>query len=341
MQARRTESESTDRSLIDTATEALYRAGMGDVSWTEALEALVRAHGAESAMLFTPEVPAELGGLSVSLDLAARAALRAVPTVKPIVRSKTSHAFSTVLDTEGDEQLPSTLFLLFRAESAPALAKADVEAIQASCRHVAMAVRLWYRDRFSRHGSEALASNLNAAALIADEGGRVSWMNLRAETWVRERRILLTEGRVADVPGASIDISRAVREASQCGGRVLAAANASITVEIVPIPAPRSREATGPVGCVALMIFRDRAGCKEVAAALAANFRLTATEIDLAMALWKGILIAEYAAQRSVAMSTVRTQLKSLLSKTHARRQSDIVSLVARMMPLAAPPPNG
>jgi len=302
---------------------------------------LVRAHGAESAMLFTPEVPAELGGLSVSLDLGARAALRAIPSLKPPARAKTSHAFSTVLDTEGDEQLPSTLFLLFRAESAPALAKADVEAIQSTCRHVALAVRLWYRDRFSRHGSEALASNLNAAALIADEAGRVSWMNRRAETWVRERRILMTEGRIAEVPGASIDISRAVREAAQSGGRVLAAANASITVEIVPIPAPRAGEAARPIGSVALMIFRDRAGCKEVAAALAANFRLTATEIDLAIALWKGILIAEYAAQRSVAMSTVRTQLKSLLSKTHARRQSDIVSLVARMMPLAAPPPNG
>ena len=204
-----------------------------------------------------------------------------------------------------------------------------------------MAVRLWYRDRFSRHGSEALASNLNAAALIVDQGGYVQWMNRRAESWIRERRIVMTGGRITDVPGSSFDLSRAVREAAQGSGPKVITVNAALTAEVVAVPLPQTGEARDRVVGAALLIFRDRAGCKEAAAALGANFRLTATEIDLAMALWKGILIAEYAAQRSVAMSTVRTQLKSLLSKTHARRQSDIVSLVARMMPLAGPPSNG
>jgi DNA-binding NarL/FixJ family response regulator len=281
-------------------------------------------------------LPAELGGLSISLDLGARGGLRAVPSKEPAPRSTTGRAFSTVLAT--DEELPATLFLLFRAESAPPLDEEDVADIQVSCRHLSMAVRLWYRDRFSRQGAEALANTLNAAAVVVDQMGYLKWMNRSAGEWVRERRMVIAQGRIAEVPGMSIDLPRALREATHGAGRQSITVNATSTAEIMPISMPVPG---GGIAVSALMIFRDRPGCKEAAGALAANFRLTATEIDLAIALWKGILIAEYAAQRSVAMSTVRTQLKSLLSKTHSRRQSDIVSLVARMMPLTGSPSNG
>jgi hypothetical protein len=342
MQARRHDPIPKEESLLHVAIERVYRAGMGDVDWLDALAMLARAHDADGAMLFTPGLPAEAGGLSASFDShSARAALHSVPQVPVPVRSATGRAFSTVLSIDGDDSLPATLFLLFRADSAPPLAERDVDAIQLCCRHLALSVRLWYRDRFAREGSEALASRVNAAALIADEQGRVAWMNERAEQWKREQRIAISDGRLTDIRGASFDLPRALRAATERGAKLMLKVDPSITTEILPVPLPHAgRKRHGP-GRGALVILRDRMGSREVAAALAANFRLTATEVDLAIALWKGILIAEYAAQRSVAMTTVRTQLKSLLGKTGARRQSDVVGIVARLQPVVGDPSNG
>jgi DNA-binding CsgD family transcriptional regulator len=337
MQARRLEPEHPGHPLLHLAIERIYRAAMGDVDWVDPLSALVRAHGAEGAMLFTPELAAESGGLSVSFDVNARSGLRAISSELDVPRSSTGRAFSAVLGDEEDETLPATLFLLFRSESALPLAEDEVAAIQLCCRHLTIAVRLWYRDRFSREGSETLAAAVTAAALIVDEDGRVTWMNRRAAAWMREHRLVIAGAHLVDAPGIPVDFKRVVRDVAQQRASPLLAIHESVTVEVMPVPAPRPERAPGKVRPAALVVLRDGYGGRATAAALAANFRLTATEVDLAIALWKGMLIAEYAAQRSVAMSTVRTQLKSLLAKTGSRRQSDIVSVVARLQPITEP----
>jgi len=339
MQAQRREEEELARSLHHAAIECVYRAGVGEVEWPEALVMLLRAHGADGAMLFTPEMPRESGGLSVCVDINARGGLRAVPADLDVPRPTTGRAFSTVLDIVGHEALPATLFLLFRSESAPPLADDELEALQVTCRHLSLAVRLWFRERLSRGGAEAVVSSICAGTLIAHEDGRIAWLNRRAEAWVRERRIAVADGKILNVSGLPADVPRAVREAVNAGSRV-AFAEAAMTLEVAPILMPNAG-GTGGLERMAFIVVRDGAGAREAAASLAANYRLTTTEVDLAIALWKGTLIAEYATQRSVAMSTVRTQLKALLAKTGSRRQSDIVALVARLQPLASVPRLG
>jgi DNA-binding CsgD family transcriptional regulator/PAS domain-containing protein len=57
-------------------------------------------------------------------------------------------------------------------------------------------------------------------------------------------------------------------------------------------------------------------------------FGLTSAEAKLALALAGGKSLEEHAVEARIAMSTVRTQLSNILSKTGARRQGEVVSRV-------------
>jgi len=324
------------RTLLDLAIERIYAAGMGDVPWGDALAAIARAHRADRALLFTPECAEAAGGLSVVHDASGKAPALQLAGAALEQPARSDEVYSTILANGGERGIPTTLFVVLRGDCA--FATHDRHALEATCRHLSLAVRLWCRKRASKHGAEALAASLNAAALIVDAAAQVVWMNHRANIWAQSGRIAITKGRLMEAAGFSGDLSQAIREAAEGRGGAGIAVAHDLTVEISPVAMPRANRDASGVARAALVILRDHTGCRQAGAALAENFRLTSAEVDLAIALWKGMLVAEYAAKRSVAMSTVRTQLKSLLAKTGSRRQSDVVALVARMQPVAGNP---
>jgi DNA-binding CsgD family transcriptional regulator len=65
--------------------------------------------------------------------------------------------------------------------------------------------------------------------------------------------------------------------------------------------------------------------------ALAQLYGLTPAEGDIGAMLTRGASPQEIAARRNVAVSTVRTQVRSLMDKTNARHQIDLVSRLMRM----------
>jgi DNA-binding CsgD family transcriptional regulator len=65
--------------------------------------------------------------------------------------------------------------------------------------------------------------------------------------------------------------------------------------------------------------------------ALAQLYGLTPAEGDIGAMLTRGASPQEIAAQRNVAVSTVRTQVRSLMDKTNAKHQIDLVSRLMRM----------
>ena len=71
-----------------------------------------------------------------------------------------------------------------------------------------------------------------------------------------------------------------------------------------------------------------------VEARLKDHFALTAAESRVALALFEGRSSQEIAAQFGVSINTVRVQIRSIFTKTGARRQSDLVRL---MTPAASP----
>jgi DNA-binding NarL/FixJ family response regulator len=64
---------------------------------------------------------------------------------------------------------------------------------------------------------------------------------------------------------------------------------------------------------------------------LADAFNLTDAECAVAERLYIGETIREIAEYRNVATSTVKTMLKSIMSKTDSRRQAEVVTKLSRL----------
>jgi DNA-binding CsgD family transcriptional regulator len=105
-------------------------------------------------------------------------------------------------------------------------------------------------------------------------------------------------------------------------------------IHVLPLVTGDTR--SGPAGCVTAAVFvtvwDGRAG--PPVEAVAAVFGLTAGEIHVAERLLTGRTPAEIAEDLALAMSTVRSHLKSIFAKTGTSRQSDLVRLATQ---LAAP----
>jgi DNA-binding CsgD family transcriptional regulator len=79
----------------------------------------------------------------------------------------------------------------------------------------------------------------------------------------------------------------------------------------------------------ALLIFHDPRATQRVDPfILAEAFDLTPAEARVAVELTEGKTAEDVAADREVALGTVRTQIKSLLAKTGVHRQGDLMRLV-------------
>lgn len=74
-----------------------------------------------------------------------------------------------------------------------------------------------------------------------------------------------------------------------------------------------------------------------LASRLRALHGLTRAEAEIVVALCEGSALEDVAQERGVALSTVRTQMKAIYSKTDCRRQSELVARFARLPRLALP----
>ena len=131
------------RTLLDLAIERIYAAGMGDISWNDALAAIARSQEADSALLYAPEGIGAGAGLWALHDRRRSwPALRAV-TMGPRAQERSEVVFSAVLADDAEHAMPATLFVLFRAGPASHGAP-QAEALEAVCRHLSLAIRLWF-----------------------------------------------------------------------------------------------------------------------------------------------------------------------------------------------------
>lgn len=315
------------RDLLDTAIESSYAAAVGDITWTAALAAIARALGVDRAILYTPERAADAGGLWAIHENTAGACGSVHAVGSSTGAQKGCRPVYSVALGDRSSEHPAALFVLFARDS-QRFGHGGPEFAEQVRRHIALAVRLWFRGQAPIRAADVLAQGLTAGVVLADGNARIAWMNRRAQAWLQEGKLAVTQGQLMGVSGIKLDVPAVVREACEGRACILGDEAGDCVVEVVPVRSPDGKAYS------VLLLLRDRATCRSAAAGLARRFRLTPAETDLAMALWKGRLLAEYADQRSVAMSTARTQLKMLLEKTGSRRQSDVVALVARMQPL-------
>lgn len=185
-----------------------------------------------------------------------------------------------------------------------------------------------------------------AAILFVSENGLVLFANTEGENLLASGTLLKTDGR------HRLGFSR--ETANETFKRYLAALRDedNFTTGCIPIletgsgltrtcrlarldprqsrnmPFPVVLGATKP--CLLLVVPPEPRHTGSSRSNFAACHGLTATEVEVAFAIADGSTLSELSEQRNVSIHTVRNQLKSALSKTGTRRQSELVAMIVK-----------
>jgi DNA-binding CsgD family transcriptional regulator/PAS domain-containing protein len=215
--------------------------------------------------------------------------------------------------------------------------------------HLRQAVSLSGHLQSSRQHTNGLrlaVDRMSFGLVLCDAEGKPSWTNQVARRTFRDRDGLwLRQGRLsAASPADTGTLRRAVAEAAHEGGveshskdrcLLLSQSEKGSALQVMVVPLRCDATAgSWPGGamlgsCQTLLMFSRASATPVLAPALVATlFALSPTESRLVSALCQGLTVNEYAAAHRVSVGTARFQLKQVLAKTQARRQSELVRRV-------------
>ena len=230
---------------------------------------------------------------------------------------------------------------LYRNSSRPPFETSDLEILHVLAPHAQRAFRLHFQ--FSRlkarsEGVETALDMLQTGAIFLGTKGEVVLMNRSASALVAERDGLLAtrNGLRADRPGESTMLVKAIVRAVSTskgngfapGGTVLVSRRARPPLQIQISPIRNSLVQTSqPIAAVAFVIdpLRRERPAQEVLRAL---YGLTPAECRVALLLGDGRAPRKIASMVGVSDSTVRSQIKSIFSKTGVKRQGELIRLL-------------
>lgn len=212
--------------------------------------------------------------------------------------------------------------------------------------HLQRAINLW-QDAQVLHRDAAVGSELmeelGLAVLALDERSHVVFANQAAESMLRASACLkLLHGCLTASVAAENDAlqSAITRVAKSRKGESLAlqgatSATHAFFLNITYLPALAMRSPFGEAS-VMVTVRRRSAGALVVAQQLRQAFGLSKAEATVAEALISGKTPDECAAELGVSLATVRTQLRAIYEKTHARNQAEAVSAMLWVLPRRA-----
>ncbi|HEX4861754.1 MAG TPA: hypothetical protein VFV07_10995, partial [Rhizomicrobium sp.] len=216
----------------------------------------------------------------------------------------------------------------------------EAKTLREAGRHFLRALRLRDTVRESRtlarHATAAL-EGLNYGVAILDARQRIAFANgfaLRAfaecrELTIRNSRLTSRSGDVEQAFTAML--RRALEGAAPASMMRLTRSNGRTLFLWCARLAP-SNALTGPEAPSALVVIRDPQSRAPVRLEdLQALYGLTSAEGEVALALGRGERLDAIAAERRVKLSTVRTQLLSVLAKMGLARQADLTRTLASL----------
>jgi DNA-binding CsgD family transcriptional regulator len=174
-------------------------------------------------------------------------------------------------------------------------------------------------------------------ALVLDRLGFVLDANASAEqifddeVCIRNRRLTVRDSVASAALSALADQLRTTADSAPLPVAPIVVrrrAKQSLLICVLPVDGAAR---TPFLGARALLVFSDLDKKKAPpSAVLARTFRFSPAEARLASLLGTGVSIAQASDQFGVSLETIRTQLKAIYAKTGTRRQSELVSLLAR-----------
>jgi DNA-binding CsgD family transcriptional regulator len=234
-------------------------------------------------------------------------------------------------------QVPNGDFALVhiqRHQGEPGFSAEDVRRLNALRPHLGRAAVLasrWRQERL-RSATHALEL-LGLPAAVLDPTGRVLAANglIEAMTshivWGARDRLSLVDARAGRMLQDTIDKAAAQRTGEPASGSFPASdARSQDTVVFHAVPIEREARGLFGAGLTLLAVTRPgRAGAPDPAL-IQGLFDLTAAEARVAAGLIEGRSVTALATQHGVGVETVRSQVKSILGKTGARRQAEFVA---------------
>lgn len=199
-------------------------------------------------------------------------------------------------------------------------------------------------------GQSALDS-LDQGVVALDAQGEVLFANRRAEALMRQGNWIVTqERRLRAAAGVGVDLAALIERTLRTGmpdsvllrrpqGHPDAQHWCSVTICRPPHGDARLTTALHPQMALLVYLSVPNAQRCVTVSQLMQMFGLTQAEARLAQALAQGSSVDEYAHAQGLAMPTVRSQVRSVLDKTQAARQQDLVRMLASIPSVRNPRP--
>lgn len=184
-------------------------------------------------------------------------------------------------------------------------------------------------------GLAVLMDELAYGVVVATLQGQVVHANKAARNELGRRRVLLSlnsmlQARVADEQRLLLDSLAKVGEGKRSLITLSASEGASLTVAVLPL-----KSEGGPANRAALMFARASVCESLMLCFFARSHGLTATEEQVLGILCQGYSAPQIAEQLDVAVSTVRSHVRSLCAKTRSSGVRELVNRVAVLPPVA------
>ncbi|MGZ5009442.1 MAG: helix-turn-helix transcriptional regulator [Methylobacter sp.] len=208
--------------------------------------------------------------------------------------------------------------------------------------HLQRVLRLQRHTQGLQTKAELGARAIDALALsmlIVDAKGAILHLNADAERLLNCRASGLTSKAgllsIAD-PSNKNRLEALIAMATgypAVGGAMFLSGEKIRQVFVTPLPAasPFAQDWQNPLVLVLVTESGKNLSALQLIGTL---YDLTPVELRVASALLAGKSLEEYALEASVTMNTVRTQMKSLFSKTGTHRQSELMSILSQAPPL-------
>ena len=236
----------------------------------------------------------------------------------------------SVLFEEGNPQaMPETVLSFYRGRGRRAFGRGATNALQRALPHLQRCLMLHHellRARADRSLFESGLDQIGIGVVLLSGDGRVHFANRQAEGWLRAG-VAGTASEPSILPTLQ-QLDRQARQGHYTGLR-LCTARGPIYVMATPNHRFVSKAATpSGQGTVIWLIDTQPNGSGPLTQA-AALFGLTRAEQKVLLRLMTDQTPKQIAQALDVELSTVRSQLSAILQKTGARRQQDLLRLMA------------
>jgi PAS domain-containing protein len=220
----------------------------------------------------------------------------------------------------------------------PPFAEADIAALRGLLPQLAKAARLHTKlHSLGWRSSVALRAldQLAAGVIVTDREGRVIELNQAAERIVRRRDGLIMRNDRLDACAApdGEELARSIAAAAEprsapAMGRLRIGRRNCRPAYILTV-APLGAELAGNERPLAMILVADPDEVSPSQRELAELFGLSPAESRVAAALMTGKKLSDIAATSGVRITTLRTQLSSILHKVGVDRQADLVRVLS------------